>query len=188
MQTSRVRLLHSYNSDPVIEFALAKESLAEARQVVDSFEDGKLYDLSVKPHREKRSLTANAYFHALANKLAAVLRIDNDDMKRSLVRAYGTIATRDGIPVTIRLPKGEKPEDYYPYCEWCGADDVADTYVLYKQTSGMNTAEFARLIDGTINDCKCAGIETLPPAELERLYALSDAKKGNKSGSQASGI
>ena len=187
MQTTHVRLNLPYNSDAELVCTLPRDSVGEAKKLVDEFND-KPHDLIIKLHREKRSLTANAYFHALANKLAAMIWVDNDEMKRELVREYGTIATRDGIPVTITIPKGDKPEDYYPYCEWAGADEFTDTYVLYKQTSGMNTAEFARLIDGTIERCKEVGIETLPPAELERLYAQADAKNGNKTRSQASGI
>lgn len=173
MQTSKVRLIAPYFGDAELVLTLTKDSVPEAKRLVNEFGD-RVHDLTVKPHREKRSLTANAYFHALANKLAAALGYDNETMKQHLVRKYGTIADLDGFPVSIVLPKGAKPDGYYPYTMLMYSDEHFDHYLLYKQTSALDSHEFARLIDGTIEDCKEMGIETLPPAELERLYAQTD--------------
>ena len=52
--------------------------------------------------------------------------------------------------------------------------ETTDTYLLYKQTHTLDGAEFGRLIDGTVEDCAELGIETLPPAELEAMYAQAD--------------
>ena len=39
-----------------------------------------------------------------------------------------------------------------------------------------NTAEMARLIDGTVDEAKALGIETLTPAELERMKSTWTGK------------
>lgn len=177
MKATAFDLRQTYRGEWQLIAELAKDSVPEAMRLVDTF-DHKPHELTVKPYREKRSLTANAYFHVLVNKLAAKLRIKDDACKVLMVRSYGTIAERNGIPAIITIPKGANPDDFYPYYEWLYGDANGDTYQLYKQTHQMNTEEFARLIDGTVQECKEMGIETLPPDELARLYAQAD--KGNK--------
>lgn len=153
-------------------FSIDAESSGEARRLYDR-EKGFL-NITVKPWKDKRTLSANAYFHVLVNKLASVMRISNDECKKWLVMSYGTVAETNGSPVMIHLPKGTKPDDFYPYCEWIYGDERGDTYQLYKQTHVMTTKEFSRLLDGTIAECKLQGIETLSPVEIERLYASAD--------------
>lgn len=187
MLASNFELQLPYRGDAKLIVTLTKESVPEAKRLVDNFK-GKLYDCVMRMHRDKRSLTANAYFHALCNKLAAELRYDNDAMKKYLVCKYGTVAELDGLPIQISVPKGGKVDDYYPYSEWISADEHFDFYVLYKQTSAMNSKEFARLIDGTVEDCKEVGIETLPPEELRRLYAQTDTKDRDQQRGQAESL
>lgn len=150
-----------------------KESLMQARRMVDR-NNGKTLTLIVKEYKETRSLTANAYFHALVSKMAGVLESDIQSVKRHLVLSYGVSAERDSIPVTITLPKGVAAEDFYPYCEWIYGDSEGDTYELMKETHMMTTSEFSRLLDGTIRECEELGIETLPEREIRSLYAQVD--------------
>ena len=42
-------------------------------------------------------------------------------------------------------------------------------YRVYRGSHTYNSAEMAKLIDGTIAECKDQGIETLPPHELNRM-------------------
>ena len=165
-------LVRDYRNVMILSFEVEQESAYEAKRIFDH-EKG-LLSVSVKEWKDKRTLTANAYFHVLVNKLATAMRIANDECKVYLVKSYGTVAERNGTPVTITLPKGVKSEDFYPYCEWIAGDADGDTYQLYKQTHVMDTKEFARLLDGTIAECKEQNIETLPPEEIARLYAQAD--------------
>lgn len=168
-------LRQTYRGEWVLGVTLDKSSVRDAMNLCDRQKG--VYDVEIKRHRERRSLTANAYFHLLCNKLAAAMNVSNDEMKVFLVRLYGTLALIDGHEIVIRIPKGAKVEDYYPYTEWLRGDALADYYAVYKQTHALNSKEFARLIDGTVMECKALGIETLPPDELERMYAQAD--KGN---------
>lgn len=165
-------LRQTYRGEWVLGVTLDKSSVRDAMNLCDRQKG--VYDVEIKRHRERRSLTANAYFHLLCNKLAAALNVSNDEMKIHLVRLYGTLALIDGHEIEIRIPKGAKVEDYYPYTEWLRGDALADYYAVYKQTHALNSKEFARLIDGTVMECKSLGIETLPPEELERMYAQAD--------------
>ena len=178
MKANDLNMTQDYRGPWFITFQLDKEDVPEAMRLIDTLK-GKTIEITAKLFRPKRSLTANAYFHVLCDKLAARLRISNDACKRMMVRAYGSPAEVNGSPVTITLPKGSKPEDFYPYCEWVYGDEDGDTYQLLKQTHTLNSSEFARLIDGLVDECKEQGIETLPPAELARLYAQADKGHGN---------
>ena len=42
-------------------------------------------------------------------------------------------------------------------------------YLVFKETHTLDSAEMARLIDGTVQEAQSLGIETLTPAELEIL-------------------
>lgn len=182
-------LTQTFRGEWIIGFTLDAGSVRDAMHLHDSQKAGKFYDVDVKRHREARSLTANAYFHKLANDLAAVLGVSNDAMKVHLVKQYGTIAEVDGQPIQIRLPASAKPEDYYPYTAWIGSEDGFDFYVLYKQTHVLNSKEFARLIDGTVEECKALGIETLSPEDLRRLYETQkDKGDGDPGERQGSGL
>lgn len=173
MKASNFTLSRKYNGTWYASFDIASESVKDAQHIADQFHAAE-FDVDIKKHKQRRSLNANAYFHSLVNKIASALNTSNDECKKWLVREYGTVAEYNGIPVLITLPKGTDPDDYYPYCEWIYGDASGDTYQLYKQTHALNTKEFARLLDGTIQECKTLHIETLPDDEIRRLYAQAD--------------
>ena len=166
-------LSRMYSGEWVLTMVVQPQSLKDAKRLVDT-QKSRDYEVTVREYRERRTLTANAYFHALCGKMAAVLRTDIESVKKHLVNSYGVSAERDGQPVTITLPKGERADDYYPYCVWLGGDADGDTYELMKQTHAMDTREFARLLDATIDECRELNIEVLPDEEVKRLYAQID--------------
>lgn len=61
----------------------------KARMVLDEIADGKLYDVTIKEHRERRSLDANAYAWVLLDKLAEKLQIAKTELYRSYIREIG---------------------------------------------------------------------------------------------------
>lgn len=79
----------SIDSDGMwISFLVPERSKIAAQTLVSSFTD-KLFDLTVKRHREKRSLDANAYCWLLINEIANVLRVDKDSVYLSMLKRYG---------------------------------------------------------------------------------------------------
>lgn len=174
MKATNFRLSRSYNGAWELTARLTADSVKDAMNLCDKQKERE-YEVTIKEYREKRSLTANAYFHVLCTKMAAVLKTDIDSVKKRLVRSYGAVAdSDDGKPIVVTVPKGVNIEVYYPYVEWLYGDQNGDTYMMLKQTHTMNTAEFSRLVDATVEEAKALGIETLPPDELRRLYAQID--------------
>ena len=131
------------------------------------------YQLVFEKKRKKRSMTANDYYHALLDKLASKLRASRDELHRTLLMTYGTLKTdEDGHIKKVLIKTGEDPDDIVPYSVYLQdiqvEDDVYKVYGVLKGSSEMNNAEFARLLDGLIYECKELGIETIPKTELER--------------------
>lgn len=140
-------------------------------------------DVSVEitKYREKRSRDANAYFHVLVNKIAAVQGLSDTEVKRLLVIDYGALERDEaGKKVGAKVPASVDITQYYPYARCY--DTVTENgkeytcYLFYKRTHTLNTKEMARLIDGAVKEAKALGIETLPPHELEALEAAWEAR------------
>ena len=172
IKVTQPRLSHEYGNGWVLSVLVDMDSTASAKQVVDEMLD-KTIRLSVREWKEQRSLTANAYFHVLINKIAEKMRISADEVKSRMVLDYGTMARdKDGDAVCLNLPKDVDPEKLgIVYAKWvCDTDNIS-TYLVYAPTHTLDSKEFSRLLDGTIHEAKTIGIETLPPAELERMMA-----------------
>ena len=156
----------------VVSFVVDTKALDELEKIA------KLEKLHIKAVRysEKRSLSANAYFHLLVGKIAAVLQSSNTGVKNRLIREYGAFEYIDDQIPTFRL-KAEyedamlvredihvKPigREFADGCEWV-------RFAFMRGSHTYTTAEMSRLIDGTVEEAKALGIETLPPEELERM-------------------
>jgi len=130
-------------------------------------------DIEIKKHREKRSNSANAYFHVLVNKIAAETGGKDDAIKKQLVLDYGAIAKENGVSVGFKLPETVNVDTLYPYAKCFDKrienGIVFNCYLVYKQTHMMDSKEMARLIDGTIEEARELGIETDTPEELARF-------------------
>lgn len=134
--------------------------------------------LSVKLARysEKRSLNANAYFHVLLNRIAEILELPMTEVKNQLIRDYGTFEVIEGqIPTFLQRAKYEtkvlnwegihvKPIGR----EWKDGEEWV-RFAWMRGSHTYNTQEMNRLISGTVEEAKQLGIETLPPAEIERM-------------------
>lgn len=129
-----------------------------------NLDENKIYE--IKEYKERRSLDANAYYWVLVNKIADKLRTSKEDIHLRMLKEYGQVAS-------VMLPYGTNIKGYAKYFEKDRTIDVKgqyfDIYKLYKGSSEMNTKEMSILIDGTVQDAKELGIETLPPYELERI-------------------
>lgn len=132
------------------------------REIWDKLHQEPVLDVEIKKHREKRSLSANAYFHVLCNKISAETGESEDAVKRRLVVSYGALARdKDGKPVGLKLPPTVDPSDFYPYVRLYetrqenGKD--YSCYFVYKESHKMDSKEFARLVDGAIEEAKGTG-------------------------------
>lgn len=131
-------------------------------------------DVLAKPHREKRSLNANAYFHVLSGKIAEKLGTSLNHEKNRLIREYGQYEVVDGMIPTVTVK--EKYEDRMLDMEGVHLKAVERPggtvkMAVMRGSHTYNTAEMSRLIDATVEEAKELGIETLTPDQLERMKA-----------------
>lgn len=135
--------------------------------------NGQELSIEIKKYREKRSLNANAYLWVLIGRLAEKLRLPTVEVYREYVRDCGVYEV---------VPISEKAVDRYIQAwEKNGLGWIAEpmhresklkgyvNIVCYYGTSVYDRAEFSRLLEAVIEDCKAQGIETYNPKEIERL-------------------
>ena len=136
----------------------------------------KLDKLSIKigKYTKKRSLDANAYFHVLVNEIAKKLNTSDDEVKRMLVKRYGTLARDDnGDIVGAMLPAGTDVDRFYPYTrsyktEYRDGKEYT-CYLFYERTRYLDNAQMSHLIEGAVSEAKELGIEVKPKEEIESL-------------------
>lgn len=155
---------------------LAVESIPEG---VDSLPDGELA-ITIKKHREKRSLSANAYYWQLVGKIAAVIHQPTPYVHNFLLRRYGPLEVVDGSTLMIFIPDTQEAEEKVALSETyhlkpTGMSKIVDdgrvfrAYLVLKGSSQFDKKEMSILIDGAVDDAKALGIEVLPPEEIERM-------------------
>ena len=123
----------------------------------------------IKEHKEKRSLTANAYAWSLIGKIADALRTSKEGTYLTMLKRYGQseiVSVLSSIDVT----------GYFKYFEAVGKATLQGKefthYKIFKGSSEYDSREMAILIDGIISEAKDLDIETLPPREIERLKEM----------------
>lgn len=126
-------------------------------------------DVTVKKHREKRSLDANAYFWVLVDRLAEKTRISKTDIYRRYIREIGG----NHEMVCVIDSAVEKLRNGW---EHNGLGWQTDTMpsripgctnvILYYGSSTYNTRQMSHLIDMAVQDCQEQNIETLSPEKL----------------------
>ena len=120
----------------------------------------------VKPVRNRRSLTQNAYYWVLLNKLARKLRMSDSEVHRWMLREYGV---SDVVLLRADIP----PEDYFEYFDAVDAGTIKGVRYkqvkAYKRSSRMDSAEFTSLIEGMRYECEQQGIEVMTPDEIAAL-------------------
>lgn len=175
----RAKLLEpevDYTSGRVIARALVAGG--NYREFYDAADKDKDYDVEIKRHRAHRSLDANAYYHVLCGKIADVMGLSKAEVKNMTLSAYGQLELIDGKPIEYLIPDDvhvERREDMHlqptddvefnrgTLCRW---------YRLLRGSKTLDTAEFSRLIQGTISDAREAGLtdaEIMTPKEKEQL-------------------
>lgn len=157
---------------------LAIELDEDYRLEFDELKDTEV-DVTIKKHRKKRSLDANAYCWVLVDKIAEKRRMSKAEVYRNAIRDIGGVSdiiciqnkaaqtmkelwTRNGLGWQV-----EELESKLPNCT---------NLVLYKGSSVFDTRQMSSLIDSLIQDAQALGIETRPEWEIKQLLEEYDVK------------
>ena len=141
---------------------------------------GKDLRITVKQWREKRSLTANAYYWTLVGKIADALHISKPHCHNMMMRRYGQAELFDEQIAYTMLPDTDKTQKIMDEMEEAhfaptsmtreGKDGVRfRAWKLLKPSHRFDTKEMSVLIDGIVSEAKELGIETATTEEIERM-------------------
>ena len=138
-------------------------------------------DITADKHRKKRSLNANAYFHVLVGKIADAMIRSKTRIKNEMIEQYGQeLITDEGRAfIKTQISKEEAYEMEVPHLKFIkwNEEDNTNFYVICRGSHTYDTKEMSVLIEGTVDTAKELGIETLAPAELQRMMEMWKPKK-----------
>lgn len=138
-----------------------------ARKIVEEA-NSKLYCATIKEHRNKRSLDANAYAWVLMDKIASILHTDKWEVYLEMLSRYGVFTHIIVKPSVVEKVKQE----------WRSVKELGEVTIngqtgiqlqCYFGSSTYDSKEMARLIDGIVSECKEMNIETLSPDKLDAM-------------------
>lgn len=120
----------------------------------------------IKEHKEKRSLSQNAYAWKLINELANKLNRSKDDIYLEMLKSYGQNEV-------VSILSNINPAGYFKYYEPIGTGVINEKefthYRIYKGSSEYDSREMAVLIEGIIQEAEAQGIPTLTPEEVSKM-------------------
>jgi hypothetical protein len=158
--------------------------LPKIMEFVNSLEEDKTYEISIDKEKKHRSNDANAYYWQLVGQLSEKLNIPPKDIYRSHIKDVG--GNYEVLPIR------EDAVDFWIETwekrglGWCSAiigDSKLRGYtnvICFYGSSTYDTRQMSRLIDLCVQDCKEQGIETMTPAELERLLEIGGNNNESK--------
>lgn len=139
-------------------------------------------ELTVKPYKPKRSLSANAYLWVLVGKLADKTGLPPDEIYRNAIRAVGI------SQLMVVNARAVSTIDHVWQAYGLGwfterVDEDKDGEVIlrcYYGSSSYDRKQMAALIDYIVQDCKAMGIETLTEQELSLLCDRWEGERNGK--------
>lgn len=146
--------------------------ITEVASFLDSLDTDKEYIMTVKEHKEKRSLNANALAWVLLDKLAEKLRIGKTEIYRTFIKDVGgnseIICIQDKALDHFREiweqgHIGRFTETLPSKIKGC------TNVVVYYGSSDFDTASMSRFIELIVAECKNNDIPTYDQEELQRL-------------------
>jgi hypothetical protein len=142
------------------------------RNGYDKYKQYSCIDIKIQKHREQKSKEANAYFHALARQIAAVLTVPFAQAKNMLIYRYGQPELlEDGSQLTYVSPA---PVDFMMNYEAIhtapiGTDGENTIYAVYRGVRSYSKAEMSQLIDGTVMEAIQLGVDVYPTSKINEI-------------------
>jgi hypothetical protein len=133
---------------------------------IDDLKDFEKLSIEIKKHREKRSLTANAYYWTLINQLSNKIEIGSQELHYNMLKDYGQV-------MLVPLLPTQNPNGYFKYYEEFKKTEIegkeAIYYKVYKPSSEMDSKEFWLLVKGLESECVIQDIEILEERKFKEM-------------------
>lgn len=122
--------------------------------------------ITLEENIEKRGTNANSALWVLCNKISNVIGLSKEETYLLQLKKYGQ-------SFLVPLTRGVNPKGYFKYYEFREQGKInnkeCDWYVVYKGSSEYNKKEMSILLEGTNNDCKELGVETIEEYKMKKL-------------------
>lgn len=164
-------------------------TVPNSQQMISALEEirDKVLSIKVTKYRKNRSLDANAYYWTILSQLAEKLHVSKPYLHNIMLRKYGQAEYFSGKAAITMLPDTDETAEKIAEMEEAhfaptsqvvpGKDGINyRAYKLLRGSHSYDSREMAELINGLVEDAQDAGIETLTPAEIERMMAAYGKK------------
>ena len=137
----------------------------------------------IKEHKERRTLSQNAYYWKLITEVAKKQRhsvpyIHNTELRAArYARWFDDELVLVGIPDTDDAEAQVMEQMEYHLAPTNRREGDKRIYVMLRGSSEFNTAEMSHLLDLLIQDAQALGIETMTPAELAQIRAYEQKRE-----------
>lgn len=146
---------------------ITNKTKEDIKQIVENLDESKKYDVKISYHIEKRTLTANAYYWVLVNKIANVLQTSKEEVHEKMIKRY---SQREYISVLEKVDIKKYGIRYYDEgVSFTQNGKRFKSYIIYENSSDMNKLEFSILVEGIVSEAQEMGIETLTPEQIALL-------------------
>ena len=166
-----LRLTHEYGQGFRLSMHITGDHLNVARAWVDELKESDI-SIEIKKWRNKRSLDANAYAWVLIDQIAEATQQPKTDVYRAAIREVGgnttTVCVQDKAVERLRESWHKNGIGWISETMPSKLKDCT-CVILYHGSSDYDTKQMSTLINILIQDAKSLGIETLTPADLERM-------------------
>ena len=132
----------------------------------------KPHELEIKPQVKKRSIDANSYAWTLIGKLAQKLGTTPTEVYREYIN---NTSNYEILPIKTEAVEHWKQIWADKGLGWL-CDELGESKLMgytnvrcFYGSSVYTSSEMAHLIDLIVQDCKAQDIETMTPAEIERM-------------------
>jgi len=149
----------------------------DVENIIAEAQSGK-HTVEIAEKKQRRSLSQNAYYNELLDKLQSKLMhsmpISRGTLHEHMLSEYGVTRTwEDGRPMVIPLTPDQDAHAMGLHAQALNAGELNGKPCVWwrvvKGSSEMNTKEFTHLLDGLIEECKEQGIDTAPSAPFRRV-------------------
>lgn len=149
-QSEKIKVGCDGNGEFFVKIAIPRENALNLENCIG------LHDIEIKKHRNKRSLNANALLWKVLDSIAEILRADKEEIYIQMLRSYGVQKF-----LVVKPDAAESVAELFR-----AVDDLGYVLVNGKKgkqlrcivgSSQYNTAEMARLLEGTIEESKELG-------------------------------
>ena len=161
-----------YNESMQSEIILTTKEHIDIGELKEIVKKGKELSIEAKIYRQKRSLDSNSYCWILCQKIAEVIHSTKELVYKKVIKDVGQFEL---MPI-----KNEAVERWQKVWEGKGMgwfsevleDSKLEGYkkvISYYGSSIYDSREISLLISELIVQCKELNIETMPPAEIDRM-------------------